>query len=296
MKGPDPPERRRGCPENRTAEAERGAQCPLWKTVQSPFLPSEVQMIGGKKIVVVLPAYNAARTLERTVAEIPREIVDDVLLVDDASRDETLALARKLGLRAVAHPENRGYGANQKTCYREALKLNADIVVMLHPDYQYSPRLLPAMAGMVASGEFDVVMGSRILGVGALAGGMPLYKYISNRLLTLFQNILVNHKLSEYHTGYRAFSREVLQTLPLETDADGFVFDNQMICQAIFAGFRLGEISCPTRYFPEASSIGFVRALRYGLGVLKTSLEFRLARMGFPRKRFPRSLVRRPRS
>lgn len=249
-------------------------------------------MLRGQKIVVVLPAYNAARTLERTVSEIPREVVDEVLLVDDASRDETAELARRLGLCTFVHPENRGYGANQKTCYHLALDRGADIVVMLHPDYQYSPRLLPAMAGMVASGEFDVVLGSRILGVGALAGGMPVYKYLANRFLTLVQNLLVGHKLSEYHTGYRAFSRRVLETLPLAANADGFVFDNQMLCQAIYSGFRIGEISCPTRYFPEASSIGFFQAARYGLGVLKTGVEFRLARLGWDSNRFPRVLAR----
>jgi glycosyltransferase involved in cell wall biosynthesis len=196
-----------------------------------------------------------------------------------------------LGLPTIVHDRNRGYGGNQKTCYETALARGAEIVVMLHPDYQYSPRLLPAMAAMVASEEFDVVLGSRILGVGALAGGMPLYKYISNRALTLFQNLLLDHKLSEYHTGYRAFSRRVLESLPLHANDDGFVFDNQMLSQAIFAGFRIGEISCPTRYFPEASSIRFGPALWYGLGVLRTALEFRLARWGWMRSaRFPREL------
>jgi glycosyltransferase involved in cell wall biosynthesis len=234
----------------------------------------------GQKIVVVLPAYNAAKTLERTVTEIPAGVVDEILLVDDKSRDETLAVAHRLGLRSIAHAVNLGYGGNQKTCYREALALGAEVVIMLHPDYQYSPRLVPAMAGMIVSGEFDVVLGSRILGVGALAGGMPLWKYVSNRSLTAFQNVLCGHKLSEYHTGYRAFSRRVLEALPLEANANGFVFDNQMLAQTIFAGFRIGEISCPTRYFPEASSVDFAGSVRYGLGVVKTSLQFRAARWG----------------
>jgi glycosyltransferase involved in cell wall biosynthesis len=248
-------------------------------------------MLAGKKVIVVLPAYNAAATLERTVAEVSAGVVDEILLVDDASRDDTVGVARRLGLPTIVHDRNRGYGGNQKTCYETALARGAEIVVMLHPDYQYSPRLLPAMAAMVASEEFDVVLGSRILGVGALAGGMPLYKYISNRALTLFQNLLLDHKLSEYHTGYRAFSRRVLESLPLHANDDGFVFDNQMLSQAIFAGFRIGEISCPTRYFPEASSIRFGPALWYGLGVLRTALEFRLARWGWMRSaRFPREL------
>jgi glycosyltransferase involved in cell wall biosynthesis len=248
-------------------------------------------MLAGKKVIVVLPAYNAAATLERTVAEVSAGVVDEILLVDDASRDDTVGVARRLGLPTIVHDRNRGYGGNQKTCYETALARGAEIVVMLHPDYQYSPKLLPAMAAMVASEEFDVVLGSRILGVGALAGGMPLYKYISNRALTLFQNLLLDHKLSEYHTGYRAFSRRVLESLPLHANDDGFVFDNQMLSQAIYAGFRIGEISCPTRYFPEASSIRFGPALWYGLGVLKTALEFRLARWGWIRSaRFPREL------
>ncbi|MCU0222978.1 MAG: glycosyltransferase family 2 protein [Acidobacteria bacterium] len=248
-------------------------------------------MLVGRKIVVVLPAYNAAKTLERTVAEIPPGIVDEVVLVDDKSRDETLEVARRLGLRSVAHARNLGYGGNQKTCYREALALGADVVIMLHPDYQYSPRLVPAMAGMIVSGEFDVVLGSRILGVGALAGGMPLWKYVSNRSLTAFQNLLCGHKLSEYHTGYRAFSRQVLEALPLDANADGFVFDNQMLAQTIFAGFRIGEISCPTRYFPEASSVNFAGSVRYGLGVVRTSLQFRVARWGLGGGAvFPRAL------
>jgi len=225
-------------------------------------------MIGSQKVVVVLPAFRAGRTLERTVAEIPRDVVDEVLLVDDASDDETVEVARRLQLTVFVHPRNRGYGGNQKTCYREALRVGAGIVVMLHPDYQYSPRLVGAMAQMVASGHFDVVLGSRILAQSAIRGGMPFYKYVSNRVLTATQNLLMNQKLSEYHTGFRAFSREVLEALPLEANSDDFIFDNQMLCQAIRAGFRIGEISCPTRYFEEASSIGFRRSVVYGLGVL----------------------------
>jgi len=237
-------------------------------------------MLNGKKIVVVMPAYNAERTLEKTYHEIPFEFVDDVILVDDASQDRTTEVARRIGIKTVIHETNLGYGANQKTCYRAALGLGADIVIMVHPDYQYTPKLIPAMASMVAYGEFDAVLGSRILGIGALQGGMPLYKYISNRFLTLFENLLLNHKLSEYHTGYRAFSREVLERLPLEKNSNDFVFDNQMLAQLIWFGYRIGEVSCPTKYFPEASSINFRRSLMYGLGVLKTSLQFRLQKWG----------------
>jgi glycosyltransferase involved in cell wall biosynthesis len=237
-------------------------------------------MLHGKKVVVVLPAYNAAKTLEWTWREIPFDVVDEAILVDDRSRDNTVEEARRLGIRHVVHPENRGYGGNQKTCYTEALGEGADIVVMLHPDYQYTPRLITAMAAMIAGGEYDVVLGSRILGTGALTGGMPLYKFVSNRFLTLFQNLLVGHKLSEYHTGYRAFSKEVLLRLPLNENSDDFVFDNQMIVQAMLFGFRIGEISCPTRYLPEASSINFRRSVTYGLGVLACSVRYRLQRMG----------------
>jgi glycosyltransferase involved in cell wall biosynthesis len=239
-------------------------------------------VLNGRRVVVVLPAYNARETLERTLAELPAGVVDDMLLVDDASQDDTAALARSLGLRTFVHPRNLGYGGNQKSCYREALALGADVVVMLHPDYQYSPRLLAALAGMVASGEYDVALGSRILGGGALRGGMPLYKYIANRALTAAQNVLVGHTLSEWHSGYRAFSAEVLQTLPLAGNSDDFVFDNQMLCQALWAGFRVGEISIPTRYFPEASSVDFPRGVRYGFGVLSTALRFALGRLGLP--------------
>ncbi|HJP69309.1 MAG TPA: glycosyltransferase family 2 protein [Sphingomicrobium sp.] len=238
-------------------------------------------MLNGLKIAVVLPAYNASKTLEQTYAEIPMEIVDDVILVDDASRDDTAKVAARLGIHTVIHARNGGYGANQKTCYTIALARGADIVVMVHPDYQYTPRLLTAMAGMIASGHYDAVFASRILGGGALAGGMPRYKYIANRLLTAFQNLLMGAKLSEYHTGYRAWSRKVLQQLPLAACSDDFVFDNQMIAQAVFADFRVGEISCPTKYFPEASSINFRRSCIYGLGVLRTAIVYRLCRWGF---------------
>jgi glycosyltransferase involved in cell wall biosynthesis len=236
-------------------------------------------MLNGKKIVVVMPSYNAAKTVARTVAEVPRDIVDEIILVDDSSSDDTVSVATELGLTTFLHERNFGYGRNQKTCYREALKRGADIVIMVHPDYQYSPNLIVPMAGMIAYGEYDVVIGSRILGKGALAGGMPLYKYISNRFLTLVQNLLLNFKLSEYHTGFRAFSRAALERLPLEANSDDFVFDNQMLAQLIFFDLRIGEISTPTRYFPEASSINFARSVRYGIGVLQTSLQFRLKRM-----------------
>jgi glycosyltransferase involved in cell wall biosynthesis len=232
-----------------------------------------------------MPSYNAARTLARTVDEIPRDIVDDILLVDDASSDETVGLANELGLTVFVHEKNFGYGRNQKTCYREALRRGADIVVMVHPDYQYSPNLIVPMAGMIAYGEYDCIVGSRILGKGALAGGMPLYKYVSNRFLTLFQNVLLSAKLSEYHTGFRAFSREVLEALPLNENSDDFVFDNQMLAQVVHFGFRVGELSTPTRYFAEASSINFSRSVRYGLGVLATSLQFRLHKMKLIRSR-----------
>ena len=231
-------------------------------------------MIGGRRIAVVLPAFRAGKTLERTVAEIPGDVVDEILLVDDASDDDTVAVARRLGLRTFVHARNLGYGGNQKTCYREALNLGADLVVMLHPDYQYSPRLVGAMAHMVASGHYDVVLGSRILAQNARDGGMPFYKYVANRLLTLTQNVLMQQKLSEYHTGFRAFTREVLESLPLNANSDDFIFDNQMLCQAIAAGFRIGEISCPTRYFPEASSINFRHSVAYGLGVLRCALKY----------------------
>lgn len=237
-------------------------------------------MLLGNRIAVVLPAYNAAATLQQTYREIPHEMVDDVILTDDASTDNTAALSQTLGITTLRHDRNRGYGGNQKTCYAEALRRGADIVVMLHPDYQYTPKLIAAMASMIASGQYDVVLGSRILGRGALKGGMPLYKYIANRVLTFVQNILVGYKLSEYHTGYRAWSRKVLETLPLGSCSDDFVFDNQMLVQAMDCGFNIGEISCPTHYFPEASSINFRRSVVYGVGVLHTAITYRLHRMG----------------
>ena len=247
-------------------------------------------MLHGKTIVVVLPAYRAEATLERVYREIPHDIVDRVLLVDDASDDATVRLARTLGVEAFVHDRNLGYGANQKTCYTEALARGADIVVMLHPDYQYDPRLITAMAAMVASGTYDVVLGSRILGNTARRSGMPLYKYIANRLLTAFQNLLLGSKLSEFHTGYRAFLRGVLEQLPLLANSDDFLFDNQMLAQAVAFGFPIGEISCPARYFPEASSIKFRRSVVYGLGVVWTSLSYRLWRMRLARpKVFSRS-------
>lgn len=240
-------------------------------------------MVGGKRLITVLPAFNAERTLERTVREVTPGLVDEFLVVDDGSRDGTSKVAERLGLPVIVHEQNRGYGGNQKTCYRAALERGADIVVMLHPDYQYSPKLLGAMAWLVASDEFDIVLGSRILGRGALAGGMPRYKYAANRALTAVENILLGVKLSEYHTGYRAFARRVLETLPLQRNSDDFVFDNQMLAQAVAFDFRIGEISCPTRYFPEASSINFRRSVVYGVGVLATAARFRLHAWGITR-------------
>lgn len=238
-------------------------------------------MINGKKLVVVLPAYNAAQTLEQTYNEIDFNIVDDVILVDDASKDDTVEVGKKVGIKhIIQHKQNKGYGGNQKSCYNKALELDADIVVMLHPDYQYTPKLIPAMAQLIAFDLFPVVLGSRILGNGALKGGMPLYKYIANRALTFTQNILVGQKLSEYHTGYRAFSKEVLESLNLEANSDDFVFDNQMLSQIIFKDFAIGEITCPTKYFDEASSINFQRSVKYGLGVLLTSTQHRLQKWG----------------
>ncbi len=239
-------------------------------------------MINGKRIAVVMPAYNAERTLERTVQELS-DVVDIKILVDDSSSDQTAALSRKLGVQTFVHDANYGYGRNQQTCYREALAAGADIVVMVHPDYQYTPLLVPAMAGMVASGVYDMVLASRILGTGALRGGMPLYKYIANRGLTAFQNIMLGVKLSEYHTGFRAFSRQLLETLPLLENSDDFVFDNQMIAQAVMFGFNIGEISCPTKYFEEASSINFKRSVQYGLGVLGTTFRFVAHKWGIRR-------------
>lgn len=250
-------------------------------------------MLELKKIVVVMPAYNAARTLERTVAELPRAWVDEVILVDDGSQDDTAARAQALGLRTIVHARNRGYGGNQKTCYREALARGADIVVMLHPDYQYSPRLVLAMASLVASGHYDIALGSRILGGDALRGGMPLYKYVANRVLTLAQNLFTGAKLSEYHTGFRAFSADVLRTLPLEEGSEDFLFDNQILVQACWFGYRIGEISCPTRYLKDSSSINFRRSVVYGIGVLGVTLRFVLARIGLYRSRIFRADGRR---
>ena len=238
-------------------------------------------MINGKKIVVVLPAYNAAETLEQTYREIPFDIVDDVVLVDDASPDNTVDVGKSLGIKhIVKHQKNRGYGGNQKSCYSKALEIGADIVVMLHPDYQYTPKLIHSMCYMIANDVFPVVTGSRILGKGALTGGMPIYKYIANRFLTLTQNILIDQKLSEYHTGYRAFSADVIRTIDIEANSDDFVFDNQMLSQIFMAGFEVGEVTCPTKYFEEASSINFSRSVTYGLGVLKTSVMHRIHMWG----------------
>lgn len=240
-------------------------------------------MINGKKIAVVMPAYNAERTVEMTVRELS-DVVDIKILVDDCSKDQTAALSRKLGVATFVHDANYGYGRNQQTCYREALAAGADIVVMVHADYQYTPSLVPAMAGMIASGVYDMVLASRILGTGALKGGMPLYKYVANRFLTAFQNLLLGVKLSEYHTGFRAFSRQLLETLPLLENSDDFVFDNQMVAQAVMFGFTIGEISCPTKYFKEASSINFRRSVKYGLGVLATSFSFVAHKWGIVHK------------
>lgn len=243
-------------------------------------------MINNKKIVVVLPAYQAEKTLENTYREIPFDIVDEVVIVDDNSCDNTVEVARRIGIKhIIKHSENLGYGGNQKSCYRKALELNADIVIMLHPDYQYTPKLIPAISFVIANGLYPVVMGSRILGRGALKGGMPFYKYFANRVLTLVQNILLHQKLSEYHTGYRAFSREVLETVKFDRNSNDFVFDNQMLAQIFMAGFEIGEITCPTKYFEDASSINFRRSVKYGLGVLKTSLQYYFHRKGIFRSK-----------
>lgn len=243
-------------------------------------------MIQGKKVVVVMPAYNAAKTLEMTYREIPRDIVDEVVLTDDSSKDNTVELGKHMGIRhIVVHEKNRGYGGNQKTCYERALSLGADIVIMLHPDYQYTPKLITAMASIIASNVYPVVLGSRILGRGALRGGMPNYKYVANRFLTLFQNILLHQKLSEYHTGYRAFSAEVLLDLDLSGNSDDFIFDNQMLAQIFYKGYEIGEVTCPTRYFEDASSINFSRSMMYGLGVVHTSILYRLNKWGWLRSK-----------
>jgi len=238
-------------------------------------------MVKGKKVTVVLPAYNAEHTLEITYNELPFDIVDDVVLVDDASSDNTVETAKKLGIKnVIIHQNNRGYGGNQKSCYNKALDLNSDIVIMVHPDYQYTPKLIEAMAYIIANEVYPVVLGSRILGRGALRGGMPKYKYIANRFLTLFQNYTIGQKLSEYHTGYRAFSAEVLNKINYEANSDDFIFDNQMLSQIFMAGFEIGEVTCPTKYFKEASSINFRRSVKYGIGVLLTSLRHRFAKWG----------------
>ena len=243
-------------------------------------------MILGKKLVIVLPAYNAGLTLQQTYSEIPFDIVDEVILVDDASKDNTVEVAKQIGIRhIIAHEKNKGYGGNQKSCYDKALALGADIVIMLHPDYQYTPKLIPSMANIVAQGLYDAVFGSRILGKGALKGGMPLYKFIFNRMLTLSQNILMNQKLSEYHTGYRAFSKQVLEKINYQANSDDFVFDNQMAAQVFYAGFEIAEVTCPTKYFKEASSINFKRSAVYGLGVLWVSFSYFLQKIGLARFR-----------
>ena len=238
-------------------------------------------MYQNKKVVVVLPAYNAAKTLPQTYAEIPFDIVDEVVLVDDASPDNTIEIAKNLGIKHVLlHEKNKGYGGNQKTCYKKALELGADIVIMLHPDYQYTPKLIVAMVSIIGNGVYPVVLGSRILGVGARKGGMPLYKYIANRILTFLQNILMSQKLSEYHTGYRAFSKEVLENIAFEKNSDDFVFDNQMLAQIFYKGYEIAEITCPTKYFDEASSINFSRSVKYGFGVLNVSFLYFLTKLG----------------
>lgn len=239
-------------------------------------------MILGKKLIIVLPAYNAAKTIEKTYREIPFDIVDDVILVDDRSSDNTVEVGGKLNIKhIVQHEKNKGYGGNQKSCYNKAKELGADIVVMLHPDYQYTPKLIHSMSYLIAEGLYPVVFGSRILGKGALKGGMPWYKYVANRILTFFQNTLLNQKLSEYHTGYRAFSREVLDRIDYNLNSDDFIFDNQMVAQIFYGGFEIAEITCPTKYFDEASSINLSRSAVYGLGVLKVSLQYRLAKWGW---------------
>jgi len=250
------------------------------RTLTGPFTPGNSAVLLGKKVIVVLPAYRAEKTLERTFAEIPHDVVDEVLMVDDASNDDTVKLARELGIRTFVHDQNLGYGANQKTCYQEALRAGGDIVVMLHPDYQYDPRLIPAMAGMIGSEIYDLVLASRILSGEALRGGMPMYKYIANRLLTNFENLMLGSHLSEFHTGYRAFSGRALECLPLLANSNDFLFDNQILAQAIGQDLSIGEISCPTKYFPDASSINFSRSCKYGLGVIATSITYRLARLG----------------
>jgi len=241
-------------------------------------------MYKNKKVIVVLPAYNAAQTLEKTYKEIPFDLVDEVILCDDASKDNTAELAKSIGINhVIVHEQNKGYGGNQKSLYNKALELGGDIVIMLHPDYQYTPKLIPSMVNIIGEDLYPVVLGSRILGKGALAGGMPIYKFIANRFLTFTQNVLVNYKLSEYHTGYRAFSKEVLNGINFNANSDDFVFDNEMLSQIIFAGFHIAEVTCPTKYFEEASSINLSRSIKYGLGVLRVSVNHRLQKMGLLR-------------
>jgi len=249
-------------------------------------------MINNKKVVVIMPAYNAEKTLEKTYNEIYKNFVDEIILVDDFSSDGTKDIAKSLNITTIVHEKNLGYGGNQKSCYRAALKADADIVIMLHPDYQYTPKLIPAMASMMAFGEYDAVIGSRMLGNSALRGGMPFYKFISNRFLTEFQNLLIGEKLSEYHTGFRGFTREILENLPLEDCSNDFIFDNEMLALLFYNNYKIGEISCPTKYFKEASSINFLRSCKYGLGVLGVSIGYRLAKMGFNIKLFKKYKTR----
>jgi len=237
-------------------------------------------MINGKRVTVVMPAYNAEKTLEKTYNEIPHDIVDDIILTDDASKDRTAEIARKLNIKTFVHMKNKGYGGNQKTCYQEALRIESDIIIMLHPDYQYTPKLITAMASMIAYGVFDAIIASRILGNKAVDGGMPLYKYISNRFLTAVENFIIQQKLSEYHTGYRAFSAEVLKKIPLLENSDDFVFDNEMLLQTMYFGFNVGEVSCPAKYFDDASSISFRRSVTYGIGVIHTSIKYFMSKRG----------------
>lgn len=250
-------------------------------------------MIFGKKVIVTMPAFRAKKTLKQTYEEIPHSIVDSVILVDDASHDGTAELARSLGINTVLHHEvNRGYGGNQKTCYSEALRQQADIVIMLHPDYQYAPALIEPLAVLIAKGSYDMVLGSRILGKSALEGGMPVYKYVANRCLTLFQNLILWEHLTEYHTGYRAYSRKLLESIPFQNNSDGFIFDNEFLCQSLYAGFKIGEISCPTRYFKDASSINFLNSVIYGLGVLSVSVQYRLHALGLINSKLFREITR----
>lgn len=243
-------------------------------------------MINGKKVVVIMPAYNAEKTLKQTYEEIYHDFVDEVILVDDNSADNTKFLSKELNITTIVHSENKGYGANQKSCYKAALKAGADIVIMLHPDYQYTPKLIPAMVSMMAFGEYDAAIASRMLGNSALKGGMPIYKYVANKLLTCFENLFLTEKLSEYHTGFRGFTKEVLETLPLAQCNDDFIFDNEILALLFYHGYKIGEISCPTKYFKEASSINFARSCKYGLGVLLLSLKYRLAKLGLKSKIF----------